>query len=182
MPSPLRQLKDKLLSLRTKRAVTKQPPRKTVPYSQAISVGLLVSRLPEQQAQLANALIEQLTADGKSVRVLTFLPDDTDDYHLPFFSEYFTYENISSTGEVTSRKAKQFMNSEFDYLICIMAELHPALNYIIAKSKAKIRIGDTLENEAVLPHFFELNITSSVNDVHTPATAHILNYIKALNQ
>ena len=81
----------------------------------------------------------------------TALPQTTD---LTF--PVITYRDIQLWGTITHPQAQDFLNTSFDYLFQVDLVGHPVLDYLLARSHAKCRIGyyDTLRTS-----LFEMMIT-----------------------
>lgn len=130
--------------------------RSSLPYKQAISVGILFTVEDKFKHESVKSFIRKLELDGKKVTVMTFLPGDKQSYEFKF--EYFTARDISFWGSNTSTHAVKFAEMPFDYLFCLDTEPNPLILNLLARSKARCRVGKHFENGEP---FFELMIGTS---------------------
>ena len=145
------------MQLRTNAALKgNQSLRASIPYQQARSVGILFSVEDKQKHEEIKEFIKKLQQDGKEVTVLEFLPHRRENYEFLF--DFFTIKDLSFWGKLTSADADRFMESPFDYLYCIDNTSNPLIMHLLAKSKAKCRIGKFSKTDH---SFFELMIEQS---------------------
>lgn len=97
--------------------------------------------------------IRQLQQDGKKVNVLEYLPSKKDNYEFLF--DFFTINDLSFWGKVNSSDAEKFIDAPFDYLYCIDMDSNPLIQHVLARSKARCRIGKFSKDDNA---FFELMI------------------------
>lgn len=142
------------LSLRTNAALkSNESLRSSIPYKQALSIGILFSVEDKLKHDAVKEFIRQLQLDGKKVSVLEFLPHKKDNYEFMF--DFFTVKDLSFWGKVTSPDADKFMDIPFDYLFCIDTTYNPLILHLLARSKAHCRIGKFSQQDHP---FFELMI------------------------
>ena len=91
--------------------------------------------------------------DGKKVMVLEYLPKQKDNYEFMF--DFFTVKDLSFWGKVESPDADKFIDTPFDYLYCIDNDTNPLVLHVLARSKARCRIGKFSEK---CNPYFELMI------------------------
>ncbi len=142
------------LKLRTSMAVKKnRNSHGSVAWKKAQSVGIIFSVVDRQKHDDIKEFIRQLEHDGKKVKVLEFLPQKKENFEFLF--DFFTMEELSFWGKITSTRALQFMTMPFDYLFYIDQEPNPLVLSLMAESKATCRIGKFTETDSV---FYELMI------------------------
>jgi hypothetical protein len=147
-------LKNRFLHLRTNSALKEnQSLRASIPYKQALSIGILFSVEDKQKHDAVKEFIKQLQLDGKKVSVLEYLPKQKDNYEFMF--DFFTVNDLSFWGKVNSPDADKFMQIPFDYLYCIDKDSNPLILHLLARSKAKCRIGKYSQQDHP---FYELMI------------------------
>lgn len=127
------------LRMRTRSAIKKSAPRASIPYKHAKSVGIIFSVEDREKHDQIKELVRHLEQDGKKVQVLEFLPKKKDNYE--FLYDFFTVEDLSFWGKVTSERAIKFCNTPFDYLFYIDTTHNPLVLDVLARSKAACRIG-----------------------------------------
>lgn len=152
-------MKLNLLTLRTKSYIKKsQTPRATTPYKNVQTVGVLFTVEDKKKHDEVKELVHRFEKDGKRVQVFTFLPKNKDNYEFLF--DFFTEKDISFWGKITSGNAEKFYNTSFDFLYYLDIHPNPVLLNIMARSKAKCRIGRYWENGR---SYFELMIDTVGN-------------------
>lgn len=152
-------MKMNFLNLRTRSQLKKNhTPRASVPYGQAHDVGILFTVEDKKKHDTVKDFVHRLEKDGKKVQVFSFLPKHKDNYEFLF--DFFTNEDISFWGNIESAGATRFSNASFDYLYYLDAEPNPVLLNLLARSKAKCRIGRFWENGRL---YFELMIDTVAN-------------------
>lgn len=147
-------MRNHFLHLRTNSALkSNKSLRSSIPYQQALTVGILFSVEDKQKHEAIKDFIKLLEQDGKKVSVLEFLPKQKDNYEFKF--DFFTIKDLSFWGKVNSPDADKFMEIPFDYLYCIDNASNPLIMHLLAKSKARCRIGKFSKEDQP---FFELMI------------------------
>lgn len=147
------------LKMRTSSALRKSSiKRASTPYKHAENVGIIFSVEDRQKHDNIKDLIKKLEQDGKRVQVLEFLPKKKENYEFLF--DFFTVEELSFWGNITSEKAVRFSNTAFDYLFYIDSQSNPLVLNLLARSKALCRIGKFSENDSP---YFELMIEDNGN-------------------
>ena len=147
-------ISNRLLQFSTRKAIQKNDAlRVSIPYKQARSVGVLFSVEDKQKHDAVKAFIKQLETDGKAVKVLEYLPVAKENYEFLF--DFFTIKDLSFWGNIKSTDAEKFINMPFDYLYCIDRAHNPLILHLLARSKARCRVGHFGENGHT---YFELMI------------------------
>jgi hypothetical protein len=152
----LRQMKLTLLRYNTNSQVKKNKTvRSSTAFKKAQQVGVLFTVEDRAKHDTVKEFIKKLEMEGKTVKVLAFLPEKKENFEFLF--NYFTKKDISVWGNLLSHDALHFSTQNFDFLYCLDEEPGPIVLNLLARSKAKCRVGKFVEgNEA----FFELMIES----------------------
>jgi hypothetical protein len=130
--------------------------RYSEPYKKAASIGVIFTVEDRQKHDHIKGLIRRLEHDGKQVKALAYLPANQENYEFLF--DFFTYREISVWGNITASSAVTFTETSFDFLLYLDATPNDLILNLIAKSKAKCRIGKFWsEGEP----FFEMMIESN---------------------
>jgi hypothetical protein len=138
------------LKMRTSSALRKSTiKRASTAYKHAESVGIIFSVEDRTKHDNIKDFIKRLEQDGKKVQVLEFLPKKKENYEFLF--DFFTLEDLSFWGNITSERAVKFSNTAFDYLFYIDSQSNPLVLNLLARSKAHCRVGKF--NEADSPYF-----------------------------
>ncbi len=128
------------LRWRTRAALRKNKSlRASIPYAQAQSFGLLFTVEDTQKHQEVKNLLRLLHQDGKRAEVLEFLPRKKENPEFMF--DFFSPQDVSVWGDITSDKAIDFANKPFDYIFYLDEAPNPHLLYLLARSKAHCRVG-----------------------------------------
>jgi hypothetical protein len=147
------------LKMRTSSALRKSSiKRASTPYKHAENIGIIFSVEDKQKHDNIKDLIKRLEQDGKKVQVLEFLPKKKENYEFLF--DFFTIEELSFWGNITSEKAVRFSNTAFDYLFYIDSQSNPLVLNLLARSKAHCRVGKFSETDS---QYFELMIEDNGN-------------------
>lgn len=150
-------MKLNFLNIRTNNQLKKNKSlRSSIPYKQALTVGVLFTVEDKKKHDDIKEFIHKLEQDGKKVQVLEYLPVKKDNYEFMF--DFFTINDISFWGKIESEKTLKFSDTPFDYLFCMDTERNPMVLYLLARSKAKCRVGRFQDQEK---SFFELMIDST---------------------
>jgi len=150
-------LKEKILLLYTKRLVKKSHVvRTSVGFQQAKSMGILggVDHPDKQESILCFA--DELKNMGKKVSILgyTTTPVQATYNNFPTIS----HRDLQIRGTITHPQAKKFINTPFDYLYQVDLKSYPAMDYLLAKSHAKCRVG---YYDTARINLFEIMVTFS---------------------
>lgn len=129
--------------------------RSSTAFKKAQQVGVLFTVEDKVKHDTVKEFIKKLETDGKTVKVLAFLPEKKENFEFLF--DYFTLKDISFWGNLISNDALHFSSLPFDFLYCLDEEPNLMILNLFARSKAKCRVGKYKEgNEA----YFELMIES----------------------
>lgn len=130
----------KLLKINTKSHLKRNKTlRSYLPYKQAGHIGIIFTVEDKQKHTMIKDFIKRLEQDGKKANVLCYLPDDKQNYEFLF--DFYSDKDFSFWGKLTSESALRFTNTAFDYLFYIDTEPNPLILNLLARSKAKCRIG-----------------------------------------
>ena len=113
--------------------------RSSEAYKNAVSVGVIFTVEDRQKHDQVKNLIRKLEHDGKKVKALAYLPPNQENYEFLF--DFFTYREISFWGNITATSAVSFAESPFDFLLYLDTTPNELILNLVAKSKAKCRIG-----------------------------------------
>ncbi len=131
--------------------------RTSVPYGQAQHIGVIYSNDTPEKTKLAEKLKDLLQADGKKVKVLAY-DRNVEVQHLPF--ESFSKKDLSFWGNFNKQSIDNFNDTTFDFLYCLDNNPGEIIKNILAKSKAKCRVGICDDFEAY-QNTFELIVQSA---------------------
>jgi len=148
-----------LLTYKTKSIARKsQVVRTSMAYHTAEKVGIVFSIDGLDKHEKIKDFIQKIESDNKEVEVLAFLPKNKENHEFLF--DFFTSKDFNFWGSIISDRIDSFTNQPFDYLFYIDLQSNPLIHNILAKSKAKCRVGKfSEENEP----FCEMMIQTSNN-------------------
>jgi len=133
-------MKLKLLRMKTNALLKKNRTARTnVPYDQAKTIGIIFTVEDKQKHHVVKEFIKRFEANGKHVQILEFLPEQRDNYEFKF--DFFSQKDISFWGNLSSHAAIQFCDAPFDFLYYLDLEPNPFVAHVLARSKAKCRVG-----------------------------------------
>lgn len=149
-------IKEKIFSLYTKRLIKScRIARTNVGFQQAQNMGILYSADTSKKHETIHHLATQLSNMGKRVTVLCYTKVPKQTPHCVFST--INHHNLPLWGAITHPKTYSFVNTSFDYLFHVDLEGHPMLDYLLAKSHAKCRVG---HYDAARTSLFEIMVTS----------------------
>lgn len=131
--------------------------RVSIPYTEAKNIGIIFSNDSPEKSKLAEQLKSLVHADNKKIKVLAY-DRNVEVKHLPF--ESFSKKDLNFWGKFTNQSVHNFSNVSFDFLICLDSNPGEIIKNILAKSKAKCRVG-ICDNNVSYNKLFELIIQNS---------------------
>lgn len=127
--------------------------RSSTAFKKATLVGILFTIEDRTKHDAIKEFVKKLELEGKTVKALAYLPEKKENFEFLF--NYFTLKDISFWGVLYSHDALTFSSTAFDFLYCLDENLNPAVLNVMARSKAKCRIGKFHEGAE---SYFELMI------------------------
>jgi hypothetical protein len=141
--------------------------RSNVAYKNAKTVGIIFTVEDKQKHFIVKEFIKKLELDEKHIQVLEYLPAKHDNYEFKF--DYFSDKDLSFWGNITSSAALQFADAPFDFLFYIDLEPNDLVLHLLARSKAKCRVGRYFEEG---DKYMDLMIESVANTQALVDTMH----------
>jgi hypothetical protein len=117
--------------------------RTSLPYRQAQSIGIIFSVEDKRKHDDIKEFVRRLELEGKHVKVMSFLPKNKENYD--FLYDFFTDKDLSFWGAITSENAIRFADMPFDFLYYLDTVPNPLILNILARSKARCRVGKFFE-------------------------------------
>lgn len=135
--------------------------RRSMNYREARKIGLLFSMNNFYDFEAIRSFENKLKKDGKEVIVMSYLPANVENFD--FHYDFFTQKDFSFWGNVQAGNVDKFVQQPFDLLICLDLAPNVYIEFLLAASAARFRIGPHLNEREDL---FELMInTGKVNDL-----------------
>ena len=132
------------LNFRTNKAQKKNKGlRESVAYKTANSIGIVFCNDEQSKIEDADKLIDLLKKDNKKVKVIA-QEHKSAVKHLPY--DTFNDDNFSFWGNFIGKPIIDFINAEYDFLICLDEQPNHLVRSILANSQAKCRVGKFEEN------------------------------------
>lgn len=116
-----------------------QSQRLSLPYTKAQEVGIIFTVEDKAKHMQVKEFIKRLEQDGKRVTVLCHLPNDKQNYEFLF--DFFSDKDFGVLGNLMSVSAIKFTSTVFDYLLYLDTDPNPLILNLLARSKARCRIG-----------------------------------------
>jgi len=132
--------------------------RSNVAYTNAHKIGIIFSVEDKAKHETVKELIKKFEHDGKQVHVIEFLPDKKENYEFRF--DFFTENDLSFWGNITSSEALKFAEIPFDFLYYLDTDPNPLILHLLAISKAKCRVGRSWDDGH---SYFEFMVESVAN-------------------
>lgn len=133
--------------------------RMSTTYREAKAIGIVFTMHNLDDYEAIRQFEKKLKQDGKAVTVLCYLPKNVENFH--FHYDIFSHTDFSATGNVKAGNIQEFIQQKFDYLICLDETPNLYIEYIMAASAARFRIGNYGEDKEAL---FELMIRQNGTD------------------
>ncbi|MBT1701663.1 DUF6913 domain-containing protein [Chryseosolibacter indicus] len=147
-------MRHNLLKFKTKRLLKQRlASRSTIPYPQADLIGIVFTAEDKSRHDEIKEFVKKLEQDGKHVKVMTFLRKDMSNHEFLF--DCFSEKDLNFWGSIISESANRFAQIPFDFLLYLDAAPNPFTLHLLAKSKAKCRVGKFFEGGEP---YFELMI------------------------
>ena len=133
-------LKRRFLNLRTKSVLRNNDSlRESKSFRKAKYVGIIFMIEGLDKHKAVKQFIKDLEGEGKQVEVLTFLGKGKDNHEFLF--DFVSPGDVSFWGNITNERALGFAEKEFDYLLNFDTTRNDVIEHILARSKAKCRVG-----------------------------------------
>ena len=166
----------KVLSYKTNHYLKKNKAgRENISYEKARTVGVLFSVEDRLKHDVVCDFIQKLKDDGKKVTVLCFLGKNKENIDFKF--DYFSFDDVSFWGKIKSEGIDKFIDQEFDFLYNLDIKTNILIDYILAKSKSKCRVGIYNERNTRL---FEMMIKVDEYKNLEKIAGQLLHYTKEL--
>lgn len=142
--------------MKTRSFLKKQPKdRVTIGYKHAMHVGVIFTIEDEKKHEEVKKFVNDLMQEEKKVEVIAFLGKGMENHEFKF--DFFTEKDFTFSGDINGRQLITFTSKPFDYLINLDLEPNLYIENILARSKAKCRIGHYRGPQS--HQFFELMIS-----------------------
>ncbi len=149
--------------------------RKSMNYREARKVGVLFSMNSLEDFESIRSFEAKLKKDGKEVVVLCYLPKNVENFD--FHYDFFTNKDFNFWGSVQAENVQKFLQQSFDILICLDREPNFYLEYLLAATKARFRVGAHSPQREAL---FELMIRQSEGKEIKELIQQIIHYTNEL--
>lgn len=107
-------------------------------YETAKSIGIIYHNNDQSKIDDAEKLATLIKMDGKNVKTIAYEHRNSI-RHLPY--DTFSKANFDFWGRFIGKPVKDFVVTEFDFLICLDEEPNIFIRSILANSQAKCRVG-----------------------------------------
>ena len=158
-------LHDNILPWRIRSQIReKRVKRGSTPYREAKKIGILFTMNNLDDYEVIRGFENKLKKEGKEVKVLSYLPKNVENFH--FHYDIFSHTDFAAFGQIKAHNIHEFIEQRFDYLICLDKAPNLYIQYILAASAARFRIGTHIDNkEALYELMIRLNGHDSVDNL-----------------
>ncbi len=133
-------IKEKILSYYTQRLVeSRKTIRANVGFTNAQLLGILYSHDHPHKYEAVLRFTDKAKRLGKQVAGLCYVTEPAQASNSAFPA--VTHRDVKVWGTISHPQAKHFVNTPFDYLYHAELVSNPVLDYLLAKSQAKCRVG-----------------------------------------
>lgn len=133
-------IKDRLLKYYTRKLTQKaNPKRENIGFKHAKTIGILYSDNSPEKDKVVSEFVAHLGTLGKQASILYCNPSPKEEDTSIFPT--VTLQDVTYWGTIKHPQVRYFINTPFDYLYHVGISAPPLLDYLIALSKAKFRIG-----------------------------------------
>ena len=119
-------------------------------YEKSSHLGIIYHNDDQSKIEDAEKIATLLKMDGKNVKTIAYEQRNSVK-HLPY--DTFTRANFDIWGRFLGKPLQDFVEADFDFLICLDEEPNLLIKSILAHSKAKCRVGRYNEENQ---HTFEM--------------------------
>ena len=157
-----------------------KPLRSNVGFSKARTIGVLYSYGSPEKHEILQRFIRNLKNLDKQIGVLCYTVAKDRVHQGSNLLYSFDHEALTPLGRVHSDRIQKFIDTPFDYLFHIDLDSNPILDFIVAKSNAKCRIGyfDT-GRKNLFEVMVKVNRVDTIEDIKK-LTAQILHYTECM--
>lgn len=139
------------------------------------SIGILVNENSKFDFEGLKKLQKEIPIGSNNFSVLTY--KNKNDSYNEFRGAFFYEKQITLSGKIKSNEVNQFLDKEFDMLIDYTGADTIFSKFLIAKSKAKFKVGHYTEEDAL----FNLMIAVPLDDVAN-FNRELIKYLKILKK
>ncbi len=134
-----KKIKEKLFNLYAIRALKKNDRRvENLGFKNADKIGIIYKYNSDFQPNVIS-FIKKLKKYGKKVESICFIEEGQKDFN--YQCSAFSYKDISLLGTILDTSIEKFIDTAYDYLFYIDFNANCIIKYLIAKSKAKCKLG-----------------------------------------
>lgn len=134
-------MKKQLIRLSVQRALRgNKAQRRTRPFSDVRTAGILFAADDSDKSDAVLALRDELESSGIRTMLMEFREKPAEET-APVETDGYSLKDFSIWGGLRNTGVEEFIGQEFDYLYSADRLLHPAVQYVLAASKAHCRAG-----------------------------------------
>ncbi|MCC5932509.1 MAG: hypothetical protein JJU28_24910 [Cyclobacteriaceae bacterium] len=154
--------------------------RYNTPYKEAASFLVLFTAAGNDKISEMRRFEKKLIADGKNVVFIYFLKsiEDSHDVGLDEGMVKYDIRDINFFGQLKNDSILKLLNKDFDFLLHVDKDQTLFTDIIIAKSKARCRVGNYVENKHFL---YELMVKVDEKTNYDFFLEQMYRYTKSLN-
>jgi len=128
-------------------------------YTTAKNIGIIFNATHQDTYETARKYIKTISDKGLKIKALGFVDSKEvlDFYQKSTYFDYFSRKNLNWYSKPNNPNTEEFINTKFDILIDLSIIEDFPIQYIVALSKAKFKVGCVKENENFYDFMLQLN-------------------------
>ena len=139
------------------------------------SVGIIVNEDASFNFERLKKLQKEIPIGSNNFYVLTY--KNKNESYNEFRGAFFYEKQITLSGKIKSNEVNEFLNKEFDMLIDYTGANTIFSKFLVAKSKAKFKVGHLIDEESL----YNFMIDVPLNDADT-FNKELIKYLKILKK
>lgn len=154
--------------------------RYNTPYQESTSFLVLFTAAGNDKISQMRSFEAKLKADGKDVAFIFFLGKDEDahDVGIDEGMTKYTIKDVNYFGQLKNDELNKLLNKDFDFLLHVDKEQCLYTDLLMARSKARCRVGNFMENKHTI---YDLMVKVKDNTRYDFFLEQMYRYTKSLN-
>ena len=128
----------------TKKHENRRAQANSVDFGKSKKIGLLFFENPKENLDVIDNIMDDLKVEGKEIVTLALCKNKK---HSLQKYPIFEFGDIDFFGTIKSSIVNDFINQDFDFLVCLDKNPNTVMNYLLSRLNAKCRLGIRAEHE-----------------------------------
>jgi hypothetical protein len=134
-------MKKTLLRLQTKPGLRNEVSQEKENFARSEKIALLFDGANQGQQDMASKLGEAIAKENKKVVAMMYVPSAKGSFENPSSYPFFSPDSFSFLGKIIDAKLNEFISEPFPFLFHLGLQRNPFVEYVLAASASKCRIG-----------------------------------------